>query len=253
LSLILLLLGAETRLAISGAVVRFAYAPFFALRHRIVAGGNVFEENRQLYERLAKLQIDVQRLREAGRENTRLRELLGFLPAWEGSLIPAEVIGPITPSSGTLWIGAGSDRGLRTNWPVVTGEGLLGRVIEVAPAVSRVRTLWDRLLRVAVYDQRSRVGGVLRWEYGTHLRVHYVSRSADVQVGDTVLSSGWGGVFPKGLVVGTVVYADTTAGDEFLSVTVVPAAQSDRLEEVFVIEPVPGDSSDIEAADEAAL
>lgn len=243
LSLVVLLLGPQARLAISGTVVRFIYAPFFALRHRIEAGANVFEDNRRLHGQLTELRIDVQRLREAERENTRLRRLLEFPPAWEGTLMPAEVVGPVSPGSGTLWIGIGASRGVETNWPVVTEDGLLGRVVAVQEKVSRIRTLWDRLLRVAVYDQRSRVGGIIRWEEGTHLQMHYVGRSADVAIGDTILSSGWGGVFPKGLVVGVVAAADTVAGGEFQDILVEPAVRPNRLEAVFALAPAVFDST----------
>lgn len=248
LSLTLLIAGQNVRLAVSESVVRFVYAPFLALRHRIQVGAQAFEKSERLTEELVTLRIEIQRLRAAERENARLRRLLEFVPGWRGRVIPAEVIGSLSPGSGTLWIGAGRKQQIQPNWPVVTEEGLLGRVLTVSEDHSRVRTLWDRLLRVAAYDQRSREGGVIRWAGGTQVLLAYVGRSADVAVGDTILSSGWGGVFPKGLVIGTISAIEISEDGEFLDVTVDPGARPDRLEAVFVIEPL-GD--DVQATDDA--
>ncbi|MBI3873251.1 MAG: rod shape-determining protein MreC [candidate division Zixibacteria bacterium] len=246
LSGLLLLSGSGARSTISGLFVRLVYAPFLAVHYRIAAGAEVFAENHDLKARLAVLEVDNQRLREAAIENGRLRRLLDFTPGWRGRSIATEVVGPLAPGSGILWIGAGSRRFIQAEWPVVSEDGLLGRVAEVSPDLSRVRTIWDRLLRVAAYDQRSRVTGIVEWESGANLRLNYVMRSADVRPGDTVISSGWGGVFPKGLIIGSVAKVDTLMLGDFLNVSVKPAVRPDRLEEVFVIQPVPNDTLDSE-------
>jgi len=240
-SILLLVLGNGVRSALSGALVRTVYAPFYALHYRIAAGADVFEDNRRLAEEVANLQIEIQRLREEKRENARLRRLLEFAPSWRGRAIATEVVGPLSPGSGTVWIGAGRTRLVEVNLPVMTEDGLLGRVSEVDSYIARVRTLWDPLLRVAAYDQRSRVSGVIEWSKGPDLRLNYVVASADVQVGDTVISSGWGGVFPKGLLIGTIAAIDTINVGEFLNVTVGPAVRPDKLEAVFVVRPSPED------------
>jgi rod shape-determining protein MreC len=238
-SLLLLILGDGVRSSISAAFVRVVYAPFFALHYRIAAGAEVFEENRRLAEELANLQVEVQRLREEKRENIRLRKLLEFAPSWRGRAIATEVVGPLAPGSGAVWIGAGRTRLVELDLPVMSEDGLLGRVAEVGDYVSRVRTIWDPLLRVAAYDQRSRVAGVVEWDEGPLLNMNYVVASADVKVGDTVISSGWGGVFPKGLLIGTIVAVDTVNVGEFLDLDILPAVRPDRLEAVFVIRPTP--------------
>ncbi|MEW5701720.1 MAG: rod shape-determining protein MreC [Candidatus Zixiibacteriota bacterium] len=238
LSGLLLLVGEGVRLSLSQALVRFVYAPFFALHNRISAGADVFAENQQLHERVATLEVENQRLQEERRENTRLRRLMEFAPSWRARAIAAEVIGPLAPGSGILWVGAGSRRLVQVNWPVVTEDGLLGRVIDVSPDVSRVRTLWDPLLRVAAYDQRSRAAGIVGWESGSHLEMNYLTRAADVVPGDTIISSGWGGIFPKGLQIGVVATVDTVPAGDFLQVSVKPAVRPDRLEAVFIIRPL---------------
>jgi rod shape-determining protein MreC len=110
-----------------------------------------------LAEQVANLEVEIQRLREEKRENVRLRRLLEFSPSWRGRAIATEVVGPLAPGSGSVWIGAGRTRLVELDLPVMTEDGLLGRVSQVESYVARVRTLWDPLLRVAAYDQRSRV------------------------------------------------------------------------------------------------
>ncbi len=241
ISILLLVLGDGVRSSISAVIVRAIYSPFYALHYRIAAGAEVFDENRRLAEEVANLQIEVQRLREEKRENARLRRLLEFAPSWRGRAIATEVVGPLAPGSGTVWIGAGRTRLVEADLPVMTEDGLLGRVSQVDSYVSRVRTLWDPLLRVAAYDQRSRVSGIIEWGEGADLRMNYVVASADVKVGDTVISSGWGGVFPKGLLIGSIVAIDTINVGEFLNVIVGPAVRPDKLEAVFIIRPSPED------------
>lgn len=250
LSLVLLVSSDSFRLGVSGTVVRFVYAPFVALRYRVLAGAEVFEDNRTLTHRIAALEIDNQRLREAASENVRLRELMGFVPGWKGRVIPAEVISPLLTSSGTIWIANNQTVDYQKNWPIVTDRGLLGRIIEVADDRSRIRTLWDRLLRVSAYVKRSRVGGIVAWESGTTVLLKHVSRSADVVIGDTVLSSGWGEIFPKGLLIGSVSAIDSVPNSDFLRISVLPSASPNHLEAVFVVLPLTEDSTAMRSSDE---
>jgi rod shape-determining protein MreC len=243
LSAALLILGESVREGLSALAVDYVYAPFLAMKYRVTSGATVFEENRALQQRIADLSVENQHLREQAGENNRLRQLVQFSEAWAARTIPAEVVGPISSTSAVMWIDAGHWRNVQNGWPVATEDGLVGRIIEITDRLSRVRTIWDRLSRTAVYDSRSRVAGIVAWESGPNLQLTYVLPSADVQPGDTLISSGWGGVFPKGLQVGIIAAIDTTMSDVFLRVSVAPFARADHLEHVFVVRPdqeVPG-------------
>jgi rod shape-determining protein MreC len=237
LSATLLILGESVCGGLSALAVDYVYAPFLAMKYRIVSGATVFEENRLQQQQIADLSMENQHLREQAGENERLRQLLEFSAAWSARTIPAEVVGPISSTSGVMWIDAGRWRNVQVGWPVATEDGLVGRVVEITDRLSRVRTVWDRLSRVAIYDRRSRVAGIVAWESGPDLQLTFVLPSADVQEGDTLVSSGWGGVFPKGLQVGTVAAIDTAMSDAFLRISVRPFARANHLEHVFVVRP----------------
>jgi rod shape-determining protein MreC len=140
-----------------------------------------------------------------------------------------------------MWIDVGNRRDIQIGWPVATEDGLVGKIVLIDDRLARVRTLWDRVSRVAAYDQRSRSTGIIAWDNGPNLNLTYVLPSADVRVGDSVTSSGWGGVFPKGLRIGIVSSVETIPGQSFLDVQVAPSVDPSRLELVFVVAPKPGD------------
>ena len=237
LSLALLLAGHSIRQSIASTAVEYVYAPFFAMKHRIGASARVFDENRELQRRIVEISLDNQRLAEAGIENRNLRALLDLSPPWRVDAVPAEVVAPMAPGSGDMWIQTGKGSEVETGWPVTTEDGLVGKIVEQDGPLSHVRTLWDQLSRVAAHDQRSRAAGIVAWESGPNLMFSFVPLSADVQVGDSIVSSGWGGVFPKGLRIGTVTTVDTIPDAEFLSVGIAPSVRVDLLEQVFVIRP----------------
>lgn len=241
LSILLLLLGDSFRQSLSGIAVDYVYAPFFGMKQRIAASARVFDENLVLRARLADLSLDNQRLRESASEAERMRELLDMSPAWRAEAVPADVVAPISSGSGLMWIDLGTRHDIQVGWPVATEDGLVGKILAIDNRLARVRTLWDRVSRVAAYDQRSRSTGIVAWDNGPNLDLTYVLPSADIHVGDSITSSGWGGVFPKGLRIGTVFSVDTIPGQSFLDVQVAPFVDPGRLELVFVVMPRPGD------------
>jgi len=237
-SLLLLILGDGFRRQLSELTVDYIYAPFYDMKYRIAASARVFDENRELRRQIAELSLENQRMRESTIENLQLRSLLGLARPWRGQVTSAEVVAPISPASGVMWIEVAAGRYVQSGWPVVTEHGLVGKVVEVRGNLARVRTLWDRLSRVAAYDQRSRVTGIISWESGPDLSLTYIQHQADIQAGDTVISSGWGEVFPKGLRVGTVDSVAVRPGEPFLHVSIAAVVEPGLLEHVFVIEPL---------------
>ncbi len=210
----------------------------------------LLEENAALKKELANAATLEARLLELRQENHRLREMLGFKEKTGYSLIPAEVIGRDASSwFQTMTINRGSYHGVEKNMAVVTSDGLVGNILSVSRLSSQVLLLTDSRPAVSALVQRSREPGevgVVESAPGLpgYLKMINLPREANIQPGDRIISSGLGGVFPKGLVIGYVL---ETGDDEYgiLQYALLrPAANFNRLEEVFVVVPDPGEGEE---------
>jgi rod shape-determining protein MreC len=140
---------------------------------------------------------------------------------------------------GSLTIDKGSAEGVLPNRAVITPDGLVGRVERVGRHEARVLTLLHPDCAVAVRAERSRVEGVLQWEFGenTSLSLLYVSSQEDVKPGDWIVTSGLGGIFPRGVRVGTVTRVGLADNGLMKDVQVRPSVNFRSLEEVLVYLP----------------
>jgi rod shape-determining protein MreC len=206
---------------------------------------NVQQENRILRKRVQQMEQQMTDYQELRMFNVRLSRLLDFKSRFERSTIAAQVIGD--DSTGwfqTLLLDKGQSHGLERGLPVVAPNGILGQTIECARGTSKVLLIIDRNSAVAVMIQRSRSRGILEGMGKRGKRnpclmklclMKYVARTADVQVGDRVITSGLGGIYPKGLLVGTVTSVRPKDSGQFQNVEVEPSVDFDRLEEVQVV------------------
>ncbi|HWP34073.1 MAG TPA: rod shape-determining protein MreC, partial [Thermodesulfobacteriota bacterium] len=192
-------------------------------------------ENAALREEIARLKLRQAELAEAAAEAERLRRLLGLRERAGFSGVVATVIA--VDASGwfrTVTIDRGSADGLERGLAVVTPDGVVGRTQAVASRAAKVLLITDPNSAVDALVQRSRARGVVAGRLGPELEMRYVHRTEDVQVGDLVVTSGVGGVFPKGLPIGVVSAVRKTTG-LFQSVEVTPAVDLSKLEEVLVV------------------
>ena len=194
------------------------------------------KENQALKKELQELKLQMNRYREADLANQRLRALLNFKKSIATPLLPAQVVA-FDPSGWfqTILIDKGRNDGVVRDMAVVSAEGLVGRVIGVSNHHAKVLLIIDGNSAVDAYIQRSRARGVLVGLGRELCLLKYVQRNEDVQVGDKVISSGMGGVFPKGLLVGTVQEVVRGSSGLFQRVEVEPAVNFSRLEEVMVV------------------
>ena len=135
----------------------------------------------------------------------------------------------------TILIDRGSQAGLRRNFPVVAPDGLVGRVVEVTPYTAKVQLITDPVSASGGLLQRTRVTGIVSGNLGAGLKVRYLPLLADVAVGDEVVTSGMGGVFPKGIPVGRVVAVERKSGALFQEAVLQPKVDLGRLEEVLIL------------------
>lgn len=188
----------------------------------------VMRANRELRARLVLVD-------EVTLENQRLKKLLDFVEADPRMVLPALVVAEDASSwARTIVIDKGSQHGVLEGQPVVVAEGVVGRVIKVAPNSSRVLLATDASSSIAGLIQRTRTRGVARGS-GQRLTLEYALRNDPVEENDLVVTSGMGGIFPKGLVVGRVDEVRRNAFGLFQQIELAPSVDFSRLEEVLVL------------------
>ncbi|MCI0595641.1 MAG: rod shape-determining protein MreC, partial [candidate division Zixibacteria bacterium] len=214
------------------------YAPFFTLGKAFSELVAVRETNRRLTSELLNQELENQALKETALENKRLRELLGLSAPGGFRPVAAELLGvEATHRPAEITVNRGADDGIRRNLPVVHLNGLVGKVLDATQKAAVIQLLFDPGCRVAARDQRSRVLGIVKWKSGPYLSFENVSPADDVAKGDTVVSSGLGGIFPEGLLVGTVKSVAADTASFFRKIELLPAVGFSALDEVFILVP----------------
>jgi rod shape-determining protein MreC len=207
--------------------------------------GQLRTENARLRAEVERLRRELAQLQEASAEAERLRRLLGFRPPPPYATVAARVV-TRDPSRWytTLTVDRGLVDGLSRHDPVVTADGLVGRVFEVYRTTALVLLVTDPRSSVGVLVQSTRDAGVAEGTGADRLRLRYLSRSSRLSEGDVLVTSGLGGVFPRGLRVGVVRKVLRTTGALFQEAEVEPATDLSRLEEVLVMvrKPARGDA-----------
>ena len=193
-------------------------------------------ENERLRKRIQALEVERQKLLEAQASNNRLTQLLELRSHLPGAAITASIIGhSVTSWFQSCLLDKGSADGVHKGMAVVTPLGVVGQVVSVTPRTAKVLLLTDANSGIDVLVQRTRARGIVSGslENGTVLK--YVKRSEDVQEGDRLITSGVDGVFPKSLLVGTVMKVVKQHIGLFQFIEVLPAVQPARIEEVLVV------------------
>jgi rod shape-determining protein MreC len=193
------------------------------------------EENGQLRDTVQQLSLQQKQMEEIQQENNRLRQLLSLSESNPISTIGARVVAR-TPEylSNVLYIDRGQKDGVQPNAPIVSGLGIVGRIVMLANRDSQVQLITNSDASVGAMLERTRLPGVLRGSGSSLLEMSYVSNTEQVELGDLVVTSGLDGVYPKGLPVGRVVEA-RKGNSVFLVIKVEPSADLIHLEEVSVI------------------
>jgi len=183
-----------------------------------------------------ELRTSVASLQEARMENERLRALFGFVSTGDRQAVGARVIGrPTTSYERIITIDRGSADGIKVEMPVLAGEGLLGQTVSVTQHSARVRLITDARSGVSAMIQASRAEGVVKGLVGGGVAFAFVSREATAKAGDVIITSGFGGIYPKGLLVGEIISASQTPSSLFQDIRVAPSADLAGLEEVVVL------------------
>ena len=199
-----------------------------------VALQEVRRENDRLRTDVAQLQVRLQQERALAQRARTLESLLELRSDAELSTVAAAVIaGGASPDFRTITIDKGTADGLRADMAVIAPAGVVGRVITPTARAAKVQLLIDRNAAAGALVERSRAQGVAVGTGGA-LRLDYVSATADVQAGDTVVTSGIDGIYPKGFVVGQIESVERGQG-VFGTIAVRPAVDFSSLEAVLIV------------------
>jgi rod shape-determining protein MreC len=212
-----------------------------------VAVRSTRDENVRLRSENDQLKLQNRELETRAAEAQRLVALAAFRQAHpESPMIGAQVIGSSAPmaaaqvigasadpSSHTMFINRGERDHIRRNMAVITPDGIVGKIVEVFPNTSQVLLINDKESGVGALLADSRTHGVVKGTGDPQPRMDYVVNDDKLQIGEAIITSGEDRIFPKGLLVGTVV--DAKAASPFQVIHVQTAARLDRLEDVLVL------------------
>lgn len=214
---------------------------FSGLSGRLPAASVDADAASEMRKELAYLRQQLRRTEKLETENERMRRALSFKKRSDWTLLSCEVIArDITGWWQTARVGKGREDGVRTNMAVISVAGLVGKILEVSERTADVLLLSDPMCRVSARIERSGAMGML---VGRGMpdkdrvlcRMDFISKRAWVRIGDEVVTSGYGGVFPPGLLVGYVEQVELDESGLYRHALVVPAENLSELREVFLV------------------
>jgi rod shape-determining protein MreC len=210
--------------------------PFRALGDWAVGLGVDRTQYAALLAQNLQLKQTVASLEEAKLQNDRIRALVDFAKAQNLPTIGANVIGRPTDSlERSILIDRGTSSGVKEGDAVIAAGGLVGEVVAATPLDAQVRLITDSDSGVAVLVQRTRVNGIVQGTIDGPLELDFVQKSQAPVVGDVLITSGLGGVYPKGIVVGEVTQVSVPQSGLFTVASVASRVDIDRIEEVLVV------------------
>jgi rod shape-determining protein MreC len=184
---------------------------------------------------LGQTRIALQQERALAQRSRNLEQLLDLHSRLAVQTTAADVIAAAaTPEFRTVTIGKGTQAGLRPDMAVISPAGVVGRIIVPSAHAAKVQLLIDLNAAAGALIERSRAQGVVVGTGTGTLRLDFVSGSAEIQTGDTVITSGIDGIYPKGFVIGRVEKVERSGGS-YGAITVRPAVDFSMLEEVLIV------------------
>jgi len=197
---------------------------------------DLIEENKQLKTKLDNVSAQLIQLEEADQENQRLHELLSLPREAPYKRSAALVIGKDSSNwTKTLIINQGASSGIEKDMPVALGINLVGKVVETSASTSKVVLLIDFNSKIPAKIKRTREEGIVVGGFSAGRTICRIKYIQEAEIGDKVISSGLGGVYPKGLLIGKITEVREEKHKLYKTAEVEPAVDFSRLEEVMVI------------------
>jgi rod shape-determining protein MreC len=203
------------------------------------------DENITLKEKIAELNRKVETLEFASQENTRLNELLKVSKKKNLKTKLANIIGYSSNDlEKVIVIDKGLNDGLKKRMPVITNQGLVGQIINLTGKAAQVQLITDSKSGVSVETMKVGVMGVVEGSENGKLKMNLVNKNSNLKAGDSVFTSGLGGVYPKGIYVGNVESVSTSPTSLYKDVVIETPVDFYYLKQALVvIAPLPPDIS----------
>lgn len=198
--------------------------------------GNLNQENQELKNANAKLTSQNIELTEIKKENAILRQQLGFKKKTNFRLLEANVINrnPISALQ-FLTINKGEKNGVKEGSAVTLNGALVGKISQTDRYTSKVLMITDQTSIVNAFIQESRASGVVKGQLGYGLKMELIPQNKVVNEGDAIITSGLGGILPKGLTIGSVDKAEKAENEIFQTAMIKPTINFKDIEMVFVV------------------
>ncbi|MBO6570917.1 rod shape-determining protein MreC [bacterium] len=191
------------------------------------------------------LQDELSKLRAIEQENIELRKLLSFQDSTEFNLTPTLIIGKeLNGINKSLTINSGSSDNIKVGMPLVTSDGLLGKVILTTTDYAQVLPYNNSLFRVSGLIQENNAPGIVSWngESLTEMVIDFIPQTIPVEVGYTVVTSGFSNELPAGIPIGSVIRTEIEEGKETQRIFLKPFASLAQASQGFIINFTPDSS-----------
>lgn len=193
------------------------------------------KENEIQQKRVLTLIEENNRLKEVENENLRLREILAFKEVLTFDTVGAKILAfNLSGWTKTIKLNKGAKDGIVEDMPVISPMGVIGRIISTTAGSSTALLITDPRSNIDVIIQRTRVRGIAEGNGKNALTLKYIRDLDDVKTGDKVITAGYSGIFPAGLIVGEITKTEKSGDNFFKKIEIKPNAALKKLEEVLI-------------------
>jgi rod shape-determining protein MreC len=194
------------------------------------------QKNEVLRQEILQLRIQNAQMEEAVLENQRLHQMLNFMDSTRLMVLPARVLSRgSTPIYNSILISLGEQQGIQPNMAVISTDGIVGKTVSVGDRTTLVQVVNDANFRISVKFQRSRALGIAHWINSNHAQVPEIPKTIVIEPGEKILTSGYSGIYPENLVIGTVVGVNISENGLYQIAEIQPTTDLNRIEAVFVV------------------
>ncbi len=200
--------------------------------------GSLKNQNKTLFEDNAKLKAKIAKLEDVEKENEELRNQIKLAPREKYSLISALVVGKDLKDQGEMiHLNRGKKDGIKEQMAVIVGEGIfIGKVLEVFENSCDVELLINRNSKINAEIIKTGAKGIARGQFGTSIVLDMIPQAVKIEHGDAVITSGVGGILPRGLLIGYTQEPIPTSDQLFQKTSLILPFQLDKLRVVWIVD-----------------